>query len=76
MFLPEHWQVNYDRNVPLELRRIMVTKRYFCKRGRYLQDYDWLGLFQLIQDFKMVLAVKYNFSTKLLACEYVSRNYR
>lgn len=56
--------------------KISLVRRFFCKKGVYLKDYDWTVLYKAIYDFKLLFKFKYNMVTKALTADYVPRQYR
>ena len=67
------------RNYPVianEYKRLMVVKRFFCKRGVYMRDYNWVILYRAIYDFKLLFKFKYNLNSQTLTADYVPRPYR
>lgn len=59
-----------------EHKKIMLVKRFFCRRGVYFKDYDWVLLYKALFDFKLLFRFKYNMASKTLTADYIPRHYR
>lgn len=76
IFELEFYQRELSPSITKEMRRIVLVRRYFCRRGKYLLNYDWLKLYKAIYDFKLLFRFKYNMTSKTLSADYIPRPYR
>ena len=63
-------------SIQIELKKLIIVKRYFCKRGKYLLNYNWLELYKVISDFKLIFKFKYNLINKTINADYVPKPFR
>lgn len=66
----------YDRGISRDLRRGLLTKKYFYKRGHRPAKFDWLSLYKAIADFKLIFRLSFELHSGKIKPQYVAKTAR